>query len=280
MPSEFLFGRFLFIFTAKMKKFAYIFVFLFFFASCQFGDYDDQSFVAQIADTSTYKRSPDTSSQRIMLVGDSMTGVLRWKFRDYCQYNGHKLYVVIWDAANTIWYNRHDTLKYYIEKIKPTYIFIVLGANELFIPNIKKSRKKYVEGIIEQIGDIPFVWVGPPNWTKDSGINDLIESIVGPRRFFPTYKISLNNPHFKRYPDGAHPRPSAAQIWMDSLAKWVMTKSLHPIKFYKPPAKGNMKFRTYYMAPMVDSTKKENDTTNNDTTDFSITQEALENFSL
>ncbi len=238
-----------------MKLIFKLFFLIIFLTSCD-NNFEQQVPIEHI-DTNLYNyKSPiDTTSQHILLIGDSMTGVFRWPLRDYCQYNGHKLSVVIWDAANTIWYNIDDTFAYYVNKVKPTYIFVLLGSNELFVPDINK-REKYIRGILRQIGDIPFIWIGPPNWKKDTGINDLLLRIVGKDRFFPTYKISMNNPHFTRYPDGAHPRLKAAKIWMDSLAVWIMTKSSYPICMYKPKHRGNMKFKLYYMAPMVHDTVK------------------------
>ncbi len=177
----------------------------------------------------------DTSKQVILMAGDSMLEQLRYAMGDYCRYNGHKLYVVMWYGATTKWYGQSDTLAYYIRKFHPTYVIIVLGANELFVPNIVKRRAKYVKSILKQIGNLPYIWVGPPNWKKDKGINDLIRMFVGRDQFFPSYKISLNNPYFTRFSDGAHPTYSAAYLWMDSIAQWIMTKSAYPILLKKPP---------------------------------------------
>ncbi len=209
--------------------------------------------LAKIAYTEPYhKRKIDSSKQKILLIGDSMLEQLRWKMRDYCDYNGHELYVVIWYSAQSKWYGESDTLKYFINKIKPTYIFLVLGANELFVRNIKTRRAKYIISILNQIGNIPYVWIGPPNWKKDTGINDLILRFVGSDHFFPSYKVSLNNPRFTRYKDGAHPKPQAAQIWMDSIAVWVMKYSAHPILMNKPdkPGTSNINKRTYILQPL------------------------------
>lgn len=183
-----------------------------------------------------YKRQElDTTKQNILLIGDSMLEKFGLAFKDYCDYNGHTLHIVIWYSAQSKWFGTTDTLKYFINKFKPSYIFLVLGANELFVPNIKDTRAEYVKRIVSMMQGIPFVWVGPPNWRKDTGINDLIRRYAGETRYFPTYKISMNNPRFTRYKDGAHPRPQGARLWMDSLAVWVMTKSRHPILLNKPP---------------------------------------------
>ncbi len=192
----------------------------------------------------------DTSKQRILLIGDSMLEQLRWAMRDYCQANGDQLYTVMWYSAQTKWFGKYDTLSYYIKKIKPTYIFMVLGANELFVSDIKTKRAKYVKKIIKEFDTIPFIWVGPPNWKKDTGINQLIARYAKRGRYYPSIDISLNNPKFRRYRDGAHPLPSTAKYWMDQIAIWVMNKSDYPILLNKPNKKGTMSTNTTILQPL------------------------------
>jgi hypothetical protein len=192
----------------------------------------------------------DSSKQRILLIGDSMLEQLRWAMRDYCEYNGDELYTVMWYSAQTKWFGQSDTLAYFIKKIKPTYIILVLGANELFVQDIKTKRAKYVKKIIREIDTIPYVWVGPPNWKKDTGINDLISRYVKYDHYYPSYLLSLNNPKFRRYKDGAHPLPSTAYYWMDNIAKWIMTQSAHPILLRKPTHKYSMSTNTTVLQPL------------------------------
>jgi hypothetical protein len=175
------------------------------------------------------KQEPDTASQRILFIGDSMLEGLMHKAKEYTDYNGHELFPVIWYSSSTLWYGQYDTLSYFIRKFKPTYIMVVLGANELFISNIFEKRNKYVKHILEQIDTIPFVWIGPPNWKDDTGINDMIIANVGTARYFESKKLS-----YKRAKDGAHPVRSSSDMWMDSIASWVMNQSMHPIILRKP----------------------------------------------
>ncbi len=192
----------------------------------------------------------DSSKQRILLIGDSMLEQLRWAVRDYAQANGHKLYTVMWYSSQSKWFGESDTLKYYINKYQPTYIILVLGANELFVSDIKQKRGKFVRKIVADMGNIPFVWVGPPNWKKDTGINDLILRYATSGRYYPSYKISLNNPEFKRYKDGAHPLPATAKYWFDQVAIWIMNESDYPILLNKPEAKGSMSTNTVILQPL------------------------------
>ena len=174
----------------------------------------------------------DTTAQRILLIGDSMLEGLMLRMRDYSEFNKHELQPVIWYSSQTEWYGQSDTLKYFIRKFKPTYVMLVIGANELFVPKIKERRDKYVKRIMGMIDTLKYIWIGPPNWKDDTGINDMIVSNVGEKRYFPSKNLT-----YKRFKDGAHPTHESASVWMDSIASWIMTKSQYPIMLKKPTQK-------------------------------------------
>jgi len=171
----------------------------------------------------------DSTTQRFLLIGDSMIEFLRLHLNDYCRHNNHKLYTVIWFSSQTKWFGTSDTLAYYIKKYKPTYVLFSLGSNELFVPNVKKTHQKYVDQILKQMGDLPFIWIGPPNWKEDMGINDLILENVGPKRFFPSKDLT-----FTRLRDGAHPDKPSAFKWADSIASFLHNKALHKVVMNRP----------------------------------------------
>jgi hypothetical protein len=157
---------------------------------------------------------------------------LMYRAKEYTDFNGHQLYPVIWYSSSTLWYGQYDTLSYFIKKYKPSYIMIVLGANELFVGNIFEKRNKYVKRILQQIDTIPYVWIGPPNWKDDTGINDMIITNVGKGHYFESKKLT-----YKRGHDGAHPVRSSSNMWMDSIAQWMMTDCQHPILMQQPTVK-------------------------------------------
>ena len=183
-------------------------------------------------DTIKKKNELDTTSQRILLIGDSMIEYLMLRMKDYTYFNKHDLKTVIWYSSQTKWFGSYDTLSYFIKKYKPTYVFLVLGANELFVGNIIKKRTQYVKNIVNQLDTLKFVWVGPPNWKDDTGINTMIKRNVGKGRYFAS-----KNLNYKRTKDGAHPTKSSAALWMDSVAMWVMNESRYPIIMKKPLTK-------------------------------------------
>lgn len=171
----------------------------------------------------------DQNPQTILFIGDSMFEGLSPRLAAYAKANGHKLYSVMWYSSSSQVWGETDKLAEYIKQFKPTFIFISLGANELFVRDIAKRRDKYVKNIISQIGNIPYVWIGPPNWKKDTGINDLIRKNTAKGCFFLS-----DGMHFNRSKDGAHPTRKSAQQWMDSVARWMPANAAHPIKMDTP----------------------------------------------
>ncbi|MFN8258190.1 MAG: SGNH/GDSL hydrolase family protein [Bacteroidales bacterium] len=187
----------------------------------------------------------DTTSQKILLIGDSMLEGLMLRLKDYTAANHHDMKTVIWYSSSTEYFGRCDTLKYFIKQYKPSYIMLVLGANELFVPDIKRKRAGYVKHILKQIDTLNYTWVGPPNWKEDTGINDLIINNVGPMRYFPS-----KNLNYTRSKDGAHPTHASSAIWMDSIANWIMTKSLKPIVLKKPAVKSKKSPNATILQPL------------------------------
>lgn len=170
----------------------------------------------------------DSAPQSLFIFGDSMTFNLALRLAQYAKQNGHQINSVNWDSSNTKIWAESDTLKYYLDKFKPTQIFISLGSNELYFKN-PETRAPYVKKIIEMIDTIPFVWIGPPNWKEDTGINDMLEKMCGSRRFFKSAGME-----FKRKKDNIHPTKASSALWIDSIVRWL-PKSQHPF-VAEPPA--------------------------------------------
>lgn len=171
----------------------------------------------------------DTAAQTILFIGDSMLEGLSPRLADYCAANGHTLYSVVWYSSTSATWGQSSKLREYIARIHPTFIFVSLGANELFVKDIKTKRHNFVRNIIADIGQIPYVWIGPPNWKPDTGINDLVASVAAPGCYFKS-----DGMHFDRSSDGAHPTRKSAAFWLDSIARWIPAHSAHPIKLQDP----------------------------------------------
>ena len=115
----------------------------------------------------------DTMPQRILFIGDSMLEGLARRFYDYAAKNGHDLHTVLWYSSNSERWAKTRTLDYYLEHVKPTYVVICLCSNELFVRDMD-NRDQYIKTILSKIGNVPYVWISPPNWKDDTGINEVI----------------------------------------------------------------------------------------------------------
>ena len=171
----------------------------------------------------------DTASKTLLFIGDSMLEGLSPRLAAYAKANGHKMYTVMWYSSTSEIWGGSGKIAQYKKRLNPDYIFICLGANELFVRDIKTKRDKYVKKMVQEIGSTPFLWIGPPNWKPDTGINDLIAANVPQGSFFLS-----DGMHFERSKDGAHPTRSSAIEWMDSVVRWMPAHSNHPIRLDLP----------------------------------------------
>ena len=110
-----------------------------------------------------------------------------------------------------------------MEMAKPDYIIISLGSNEMGLKNFER-RIPDIKGIVEQLGDIPYIWVGPPLWKEDAGIYSMLNKALPPNKIFKIEDPGL----IQRGPDHVHPTRRGADEWADTLMRWIK-KSDHPI---------------------------------------------------
>lgn len=187
---------------------------------------------------------PDTSGKTILFIGDSMLEGLSPRLAAYAKKNGHKMYSVIWYSSSTEVWGSSTKLQGYISQLHPDYVVICLGANELFVRDIAKKRRRYVDTMLRQIGKLPYIWIGPPNWKPDTGINDMLQEALAPGTFYLS-----NGQQFDRQRDGAHPTRKSAAAWMDRVCRWIVTSSAHPIKL-DVPAEASAHCRTFVLQPV------------------------------
>ncbi len=174
----------------------------------------------------------DTTQQHILFIGDSMAEGLRYPLQQYTQYNKHKFTVIAKTSASIIsWVGKDSSgkLRETIKQLKPTYVFISLGSNDLFTKYLDEYDK-YLTNIVKQLDTTKFVWICPPNWKEDFGLTDLIEQKVGSDRFFPSKVMKI-----PRAGDRIHPTVAGYNQWADSLSYWVMNESRHKITLRKKP---------------------------------------------
>lgn len=171
----------------------------------------------------------DTMPQVFLVFGDSMTQNIAIRLAAYARQNGHEIHTVNWDSSGTRIWSQSDTLTHFINKYHPTFIFVSLGGNESGYtkPDVLKPN---VEKIIDKIGNIPFVWIGPPslkNGTSDK-YSDMLGATLPSGTFFRSDGLEL-----ERRGDKIHPTVKAAAYQVDELARWIKT-SAHPIRMELP----------------------------------------------
>lgn len=180
----------------------------------------------------TVERAPlDTTKKNILFIGDSMLERLSPRIAAYAEENEHQMNTVIWYGSSTEVWATSGRAKECIQKYRPDYIIISLGGNELFVNDIIARRTKYVKQIVAEFADIPYVWIGPPNWKKDTGVNKMIQSVVPKGNFYLSY---TPDQHYDRAKDGAHPTPASAAKWADRICKWIVEESNNPIVLNLP----------------------------------------------
>ena len=104
-------------------------------------------------------RAPmDTTAKSILFIGDSMLEGLGERLAAYCDKNGHKLVEVIWYSSSTLCWGETARLTKLINEYQPNYIMVCLGANELYVPDIKNARRPHLKKILKEIGDIPYLF--------------------------------------------------------------------------------------------------------------------------
>lgn len=179
--------------------------------------------------------STDTTKTRVLLFGDSEVDYLRLPVYNYCRNNNCELVATVtWYGSTTVSWGETDSLRNYLEKYKPDFVFCVLGLNELFIPNVEPRRKSVhnIVNTIQQSG-AKYYWIGPAAWKKDQGICDMLSEELGPL-CYPSQKLSL-----ERTNDHRHPSRDGSKVWFDSVAVAVTKEARlclsEPVVKYEQP---------------------------------------------
>jgi len=184
----------------------------------------------------------DTTGERVLLIGDSEAGGLRYPLNDYCAKNGHRFVASLeWNSSTILNYGYSNKVETLIEEYQPTFVIFVVGLNELYATDLT-AREKAAQKFRDKLGEIPFLWVGPANFDEDNGINDVFKKVAGEDRFFMSKELVL-----PRGPDKRHPSMKGYKLWMTSIANFIQTNPIYPFKF-DPPDKTNVPMKGKVMS--------------------------------
>lgn len=193
-----------------MKRILGIFVALVFF----FG----LSAEAQTAHGSSDKEKEPV--KKVLFIGDSMTGWMAERMEAYGIQNGFEVTTVLWDGSTIAKWATGDRIRKLINRYSPDAVFISLGMNELLERNPEKRLAGYIRQIKSQLGDIPYLWVGPPSWPgkgKGEALNDWLESQLPAGHYFCSSALNLA----RQSKTNPHPTKAAIQSWMDEVVGFV-----------------------------------------------------------
>lgn len=185
-----------------------------------------------------------TEPKTILIIGDSMLEGLSMRLGAYCKAGGDTLYSAIWYSSTSELYGESHLITDYIRKYHPDFIFLSLGGNELFVSDVAEKRDKHVKSILAEIGDIPYLWIGPPNWKEDTGINELLLKNNPEGCFFSSTGLQL-----ERKRDGAHPTPESAAAWMDSIISWMPAHGRYVLPLKQPTEQSARPYKLFIHQP-------------------------------
>lgn len=170
----------------------------------------------------TPKVEPDTTVHNVLVFGDSMTHHLAMSIAKYGTKNSYKVTGVTWESSSIPGWNQSGKVKKYLEEVKPDFVIISLGSNELGLKHFE-ARVPEIKKLTEQLGDLPYIWVGPPLWKEDPGVYPMLEKALPKGVLFHTEGIDI-----PRGGDHIHPTRKGADVWADTIMRWMPTTP-HPI---------------------------------------------------
>jgi hypothetical protein len=121
-------------------------------------------------------------------------------------------------SFTTTWSGKIESV---IANTQPDLVIINLGANE--VANIDPpAHAPAVRHIVAAIKGRPCVWVSPPSWRKDTGIQDVIRQNSAPCRYFDSDKL-VTEP-IPRQKDHIHPTEAGGALWADAFWNWLQAE--------------------------------------------------------
>lgn len=173
----------------------------------------------------------ESRNQVVLLIGDSMADGMGARFNDYAVKNGFEFHSIVWYGSTTRDWAIASDLQYQIERVRPTYIIISLGTNDLGYKDYNR-RTAAIQTILSRVGNIPYVWVGPLPWrkVKDRRIVNVIRDCTGEGKFFDSSSVIASRA------DGVHPTRQGAAHWVDKIVEWMGEPELNdnPIEMDQP----------------------------------------------
>lgn len=178
----------------------------------------------------------EEETERVLLIGDSMTGWLAERLNAFGEENGFEADAVVWDGSTIKkWAAAAPRLKEIVEDVNPDMVLICLGLNELLERRPERHEKELAK-IIEATGDRRIIWIGPPSWPgkgKGKTLNEWLKEQMGEDSFFQSNELELKR-QSRRNP---HPSRAGIETWAAAFAEWLAENTdLFGEKVVVPPS--------------------------------------------
>lgn len=194
--------------------------------------------------------SPRPTADKILFIGDSMTGWMSERFNAYAHSNGFEVAAIIWDGSTiSKWGANSSILSHYVKQIKPDAIFISLGLNDLAEKNPGTRLTASVNNILKATSGIPIVWIGPPSWPgKPWGepLNSWLAEKLGKGHYFSSLTLKLP----RQSASNPHPSREGINIWMDDFINWLRKDGAVALPGYSVPLSNFSRPKTFIYRKM------------------------------
>src|SRR5690606_16175227 len=121
------------------------------------------------------------SETTVLHIGDSFAGALGLPLGRRLKGAGSKSVLHFKTASFIPNWAHSKELRLWLLRYQPDLVLITLGANEIEIVE-PEQRAKPVRRLVQALEGRPCVWVGPPLWTDDTRLMDVIRDNVSPCR--------------------------------------------------------------------------------------------------
>lgn len=166
-----------------------------------------------------FANEPHKYADKVLFIGDSMTGWLAERLNAYGEKNGFEVATVVWDGSTIKKWGNSPKFAKIVKDQDPDVVFVCLGMNNLFEANPSRLKSD-LDNIRAAIGDRKIVWVGPPSWPgydKGKALNDWLEDELGETSYYRSSGLTLPRQSAKN----PHPTRQGMVEWMDAIVEWL-----------------------------------------------------------
>ena len=184
---------------------------------------------------------PDSAYiEKVLFIGDSMTGWLAMRLQAYGELNGFEVAAVYQDGATVQKWAGIDRLDKTLEEFDADLVVMSLGGNNLFETYPEKRLGEHVDRILEKIGDREYIWFGPIHWPYKKGGEIVVEWLknrIGEDRYFDTFNLEIE----RQGKTNMHPTMKGSRILIDHFVDWLRLHPSFRFRSLETPAPDAMK---------------------------------------